>query len=213
MATELNPSARACVSPRRATSSSSSTSTSPSAVTRSSISKTSAYSISGRSMSRAKRSGRVWYPILRTSANPAVVTKRVGSPCRSSSALVATVVPILTVSIWSSGIGSFGARSKRSLMPCTAASEYWRGLSERSLWVTNDPSGSRPTMSVKVPPRSIQKFQPLFIDSGHLYRPHVTDVTRLLNRNRWYTKLRFLGDTRVAPTQWGVLRLWATCTR
>ena len=105
MATELNPLVRACCSPWRAACSSSSTRISPSALTRSSISRTSVYSISGRLMSRAKRSGRVWYPILSTSAKPAVVTNNVGSPCRSRRALVATVVPILTVSIWSRGMG------------------------------------------------------------------------------------------------------------
>src|SRR5690625_1122831 len=41
-------------------------------------------------------------------------------------------------------------------MPATAASRYRAGFSESSLWVTRRPSGRRATMSVKVPPRSIQ---------------------------------------------------------
>ena len=45
-------------------------------------------------------------------------------------------------------------------MPCSAASAYWPGFSERSFARRSRPSGSRATMSVKVPPRSIQKSQP-----------------------------------------------------
>src|SRR6202521_6222434 len=44
-------------------------------------------------------------------------------------------------------------------MPAIAASQYRSGLSDKSLWVTRRPSGVRATMSVKVPPRSIQNCQ------------------------------------------------------
>ena len=44
-------------------------------------------------------------------------------------------------------------------MPATAASRYCSGLSESSFSVVSVPSGRLPTMSVKVPPRSIQNCQ------------------------------------------------------
>ncbi len=44
-------------------------------------------------------------------------------------------------------------------MPAIAASAYCSGFSDSSLWVTSEPSGRRATMSVKVPPRSIQNCQ------------------------------------------------------
>jgi hypothetical protein len=47
----------------------------------------------------------------------------------------------------------------RSPMPASAASSYCRGFSDSSLWVMNAPSGRSATMSVKVPPRSIQNCQ------------------------------------------------------
>jgi hypothetical protein len=78
-----------------------------------------AYSISGRRMSSAKMSGRCWPPIRMASSNPAVMTSSVGSPRRSSSAFVATVVPILTAETWCSLPGA--AASSRSI-PATAAS-------------------------------------------------------------------------------------------
>ena len=83
----------------------------------------------------------------------------VGSPLRSSSALVATVVPIFTASICSTGIGRPAGTSSRWRMPAMAASRYCSGFSESSLWVSSVPSGLRATMSVKVPPRSIQNCQ------------------------------------------------------
>jgi hypothetical protein len=90
------------------------------------------------------------------SRKPRVVTSSVGSPLRSSKALVATVVPIFTHSTWSGVIGSPAASPSRWRMPATAASRYCSGLSESSLCVARVPSGRRPTTSVKVPPRSIQ---------------------------------------------------------
>jgi hypothetical protein len=72
---------------------------------------------------------------------------------------VATVVPIFTHSTCAGVIGSPGFRPSRWRMPATAASRYCSGFSESSLCVTSDPSGRRPTMSVKVPPRSIQNCQ------------------------------------------------------
>ncbi|MNR06346.1 hypothetical protein D3C85_1224150 [compost metagenome] len=47
-------------------------------------------------------------------------------------------------------------------MPSTAASAYCSGLTDSSLPVCKAPSGARATMSVKVPPRSIQKRQVMF---------------------------------------------------
>jgi len=46
------------------------------------------------SISRAKMSGRVWSPMAGRSAKPFVTARAVGSPFRSSRALVAMVVPI-----------------------------------------------------------------------------------------------------------------------
>ena len=69
------------------------------------------------------------------SRKPRVVTSSVGSPLRSSSALVATVVPIFTHSTCSGVIGSSGARPSRRRMPATAASRYCSGFSDSSLCV------------------------------------------------------------------------------
>src|SRR5512147_316157 len=93
------------------------------------------------------------------SRKPRVMTSTVGSPLRSSSALVATVVPILTAAIRSTGIGCSAATPSRCRMPATAASRYCSGFSDSSLCVTSAPCGSRATMSVNVPPRSIQNSQ------------------------------------------------------
>ena len=71
------------------------------------------------------------------SRKPCVVTSTVGSPLRSSKALVATVVPILTHSIWSTGMGALGLSPNKVRMPATAASRYCCGLSLSSLWVTS----------------------------------------------------------------------------
>src|SRR5659263_341196 len=95
------------------------------------------------------------------SAKPRVMTRTVGSPFRSSRALVATVVPIRTTSISSVGIGAPGATPSRWRIPATAASRYRAGSSESSLWVVSVPSGRRATTSVNVPPRSIQNCQPV----------------------------------------------------
>ena len=70
--------------------------------------------------------------------------------------LVATVVPIFTASIPSSGRGASRPRPRSSRIPWSAASRYCSGFSDRSLWIRISPSGVRATMSVKVPPRSIQ---------------------------------------------------------
>src|SRR6266481_5777554 len=95
------------------------------------------------------------------SAKPLVMMRSVRSPLRSSSALVATVVPILTASIAAAGSAASAARPSRLRMPCSAASRYCSGFSESSLWVTRAPSGRRATTSVKVPPRSIQNCHPV----------------------------------------------------
>src|SRR6185369_3932474 len=95
----------------------------------------------------------------KASRKPLVVTRSVGSPLRSSSALVATVVPILTHSTACGVTGSPAFSPSRCRMPAMAASLYCSGFSDSSLCVTSDPSGRFATMSVKVPPRSIQNCQ------------------------------------------------------
>src|SRR6478672_1603397 len=98
------------------------------------------------------------------SAKPRVVTSTVGSPLRSSRALVATVVPILTAAMSATGIGSPSRTPSTARIPAIAASSYRFGSSESSLWVTSVPSPRRATTSVKVPPRSIQNSQRLAMD-------------------------------------------------
>ena len=130
---------------------------------RSRASTTALYSSSGNTMLRSKRRGRFWYAMRNASRKPRVVTSSVGSPLRSSSALVATVVPILTHSTRSGVTGSIAFKPSRWRMPATAASLYCSGFSLSSLCVTsvNVPSalGRLPTTSVNVPPRSIQNCQ------------------------------------------------------
>src|SRR6266567_4984389 len=94
------------------------------------------------------------------SANPRVMTRTVGSPLRSSSALVATVVPSRTTEIRSAGMGAPSATPSRRRIPATAGSVYRHGSSDSSLWTASVSSGRRATTSVKVPPRSIQNSQP-----------------------------------------------------
>src|SRR5687767_608806 len=93
------------------------------------------------------------------SRNPRVMKSTVRSPLRSSSALVATVVPIFTASMRSTGMGASPATPRISRMPASAASAYRSGFSDSSLCVTSAPSGRRATTSVNVPPRSIQNCQ------------------------------------------------------
>ena len=93
------------------------------------------------------------------SQKPRVMTSTVGSPLRSSRALVPTVVPSRTASISPPGIGSAGATPSRCLIAATAGSGYRPGFSDSSLWVVSVPSGRRATTSVNVPPRSIQNCQ------------------------------------------------------
>ena len=50
----------------------------------------------GSAIARSNRRGRAWLPMRSASAKPRLTTSSVRSPLRSSSALVATVVPILT---------------------------------------------------------------------------------------------------------------------
>ena len=76
----------------------------------------------GLTMSRANRSGRAWSPMTSASPNPAVATNRVLAPLRSSSALVATVVPILIADTRLAGNAAPGATSSSLRIPSTAAS-------------------------------------------------------------------------------------------
>ena len=91
-------------------------------------------------------------------AEASVMRRRVRSPLRSSSALVATVVPILTAAI------ALGRDRPSPGETHQLADAGDRGvaigaaiLGEQLARRGCAPSGSRPTMSVKVPPRSIQK--------------------------------------------------------
>ena len=61
---------------------------------------------------------------------------------------------------WSGLVGGMiGAGLAMLLVPSTAASAYCSGFSDSSFAVTSAPSAARPTMSVNVPPRSIQNCQ------------------------------------------------------
>ena len=97
--------------------------------------------------------------MFRASLKPWVINKTVGSPLRSSKALVATVVPILIASISALGIVSLSVKPNNRRIPAKAASGYCSGFSESNLWVISEPSGFLATISVKVPPRSIQNCQ------------------------------------------------------
>ncbi len=155
----LRPSARAARSRSATAARSRGRTVRPRASTRSGTSITRSYTASGSRMRRSKSRGRFWYAMRRASRNPSVMTRTVGSPRRSSRALVATVVPILTAATRSAGTGSSGASPSSSRIPATAASRWRSGSCERSLRVTSRPSGSLPTTSVNVPPRSIQNSQ------------------------------------------------------
>src|SRR6266581_4581150 len=133
--------------------------TSPRAPTRSAASTTREYSSSGRTICRSKIFGRSWYAISSASANPAVMTSTVGSPVRSSSAFVATVLPSRTSAIRSAGIAAPGGTPSRWRIPATAGSAYRAGFSDSSLCTASVPSGRRATTSVNVPPLSTQNSQ------------------------------------------------------
>ena len=62
--------------------------------------------------------GRAWLPMASRSLNPRVATSAVLAPCRSSSAFVATVVPMRIHSIWSVGTGA----SLGIFLPVTSSS-------------------------------------------------------------------------------------------
>ena len=83
--------------------------TSPVAVSRSSISTTRLASSSRLRMFKSKSDGRSWYPILRMSPKPLVVTNATFAPLRSSRALVARVVPRRT------SISPMGSVSRRPM--------------------------------------------------------------------------------------------------
>src|SRR3954451_277114 len=90
------------------------------------------------------------------SPKPRVIASASGSPSRSSSALVATVVPMRT--------SSTSPPSSPSTRPIasSAASSYWPGFSESSFSIRSRPSSARATTSVKVPPRSMAKVHDRF---------------------------------------------------
>ena len=153
--------------------------------TRSSISSTSAASGGGRSIALARRCRAG--PDSRSSArrrNPCVIASSSGSPARSSSALVATVVPIRN-----SQAGSLARRSAAG-SPRPPHRRSGRDLRDSSLAVTIRPSGCRATTSVKVPPRSIQKCQPV---SAHHAYPFVSSEVEKRYRLRFSTALEANG--------------------
>ncbi len=66
--------------------------------------------------------GRFWYAMRSWSRKPRVTKRTVGSPFLSRRALVATVVPIFTASMRSTGIASPGATSRKCRIAAMAAS-------------------------------------------------------------------------------------------
>ena len=75
-------------------------------LTRSAASTTRSYSRLGRLISRSKMSGLAWFPMARRSPYPSVTTSADRAPSRSSSAFVATVVPMRIHSMRSVGTGA-----------------------------------------------------------------------------------------------------------
>ncbi len=122
MAQAVMPLACARANAVRAVCSSSDSISSPSTPTRPAISTTSSYSIDGSVIARSNRRGRAWLPMRNASAKPRFTTSSVRSPLRSSKALVATVVPIFTVSTTPVGIGASSGMPSTVLMPAIAAS-------------------------------------------------------------------------------------------
>jgi hypothetical protein len=96
----------------------------PAAAMRSRTSITRSYRASGSTIWRSKSRGRACVPIRSASRKPRVVTSTTRSPRRSSRALVATVVPILTEPTSVGEIGSPTCSCSNRRMPSTAASEY-----------------------------------------------------------------------------------------
>ncbi len=188
MAQERKPSANAPCNPARSADSSNDSTISPRALTRSAASITRSYNISGRTMCRSNSRGLAWVAIRSASRKPRVMTSTVRSPLRSSSALVATVVPIFTQATRCAGIDSSGASPSSRRMPSTAASGYCDGFSDKSLWVCSAPSGAHPTMSVKVPPRSIQNCHRVLMPRDS--RPHPLAARPRSRATRWHTRLK-----------------------
>ena len=90
--------------------------------------------------------------------SPLVMASTTGSPLRSSKALVATVVPIFTlVDRAAAGLRRRAAPDPGDRGVVDSARDCRRAVCGS----TSRPSGARATMSVKVPPRSIEKVQPL----------------------------------------------------
>ena len=85
-----------------------------------------------------------------------MVSSSVRSPLRSKSALVATVVPILTKSILSAGMESPGDKPSSVRMACTAASSY---------------------LVRKTTPRALQR-RGLVYDRGQSFASHVNSLSR-----------------------------------
>jgi len=96
----------------------------------------------------------------KASRKPLVMRRSVLSPLRSSSALVATVVPIFH------GADALARNSIARREAEEMADAVHRGVPigfgifpTAILWVRSAPSGRLPITSVKVPPRSIQNSQ------------------------------------------------------
>ena len=83
---------------------------------------TRSYKSSGRLIFKSNSNGLFWYPILNKSPKPLVINKSVLSPFLSRRAFVATVVPIFTDDILSTGILSSFFKFRIFLIPAIAAS-------------------------------------------------------------------------------------------
>ncbi len=86
-------------------------------------------------MCRSNSLGLACVAMRNASRKPRVITSTVGSPLRSSSALVATVVPIFTQATSSGVIDSSRPSLSSRRMPSTAASGYRPGFSDKSFKV------------------------------------------------------------------------------
>ena len=134
----------------------------PSASVRSTASRTASYNSAALDDVRRRVFGR--FDSRRSASRETVeVTNRVRSPLRSSSALVATVVPILMAFDASGGIASPAAVEQVRRMPSRRRRVGLGGRQQLECG-TSAPSG-RPTTSVKVPPRSIQNVPRSYIRS------------------------------------------------
>ena len=157
-ATASQPLARICPAMSSRASASSSASTVPSAAIRSPISRRRSLGTSGLGrwnlMSNSPPISRRVRPISMVSRNPSVVTSAVFAPLRSSSVLVAMVVPCTKTPIAAASMPS-APSAFSTPRHCRPGSEGT--LAESSCWVF----ASRQRMSVNVPPTSTPMRYPV----------------------------------------------------